>query len=309
MGEGSPLTVEGVGKSFKGFIRRVPALRDVSLDLRPGEIVGLVGPNGAGKSTLFLVALGYLFPDRGRVSLFGGDPLLPAIRSRIGWVPEHPIFFQGDTGHSFLYRSLRGHGWSRSDALLRTSELLARFGLAEAARRSVRTYSRGMMQKAALAHSIAHRPSLLILDEPTSGMDPLAVLQVREELRAFRASGGAAFVSSHQLNELTRICDRVLFLFGGEIQREERLAGTGRPRRLAVAVENVRAAEELLGIQPPSVIAAWRRVDEEFVIDLAEGGSAPGIAAALIGAGLLSLREDTADLESIYAEMGGGKPC
>lgn len=203
--------IEGVGKRFGARW----AVEEVDFALAPGECVGLLGHNGAGKTTLIKMMLGLLRPDRGRLSVFGGDPAGEAgreIRRRIGYLPENVSLYPSLSGTETLTFFARLKGVPAAAAL----PLLARVGLsAEAAARPVGTYSKGMRQRLALAQALLGGPELLLLDEPTTGLDPSLRLEFYRLLRALRGEGVSVVISSHQLAELEGEVDRVVVLNAG----------------------------------------------------------------------------------------------
>src|SRR2546423_1075721 len=213
------------------------AVDSLSLEVRRGEIVALLGPNGAGKTTSMQLALGLLDADAGEARLFGGDPELLATRRRIGYAPDAPLFPKELTGLEVL--TLHGEviGLHRREAKARASRFAAEVGIAEPARRRIATYSRGQQQRLGVALSLLGDPDLLLLDEPTAGLDPAGVAAMRELLVGLRARGAAVLLNSHLLSEVERVCDRVLFIKGGRVLREHDMRAQGR--RVEIRVANV----------------------------------------------------------------------
>ncbi|HEU4522164.1 MAG TPA: ABC transporter ATP-binding protein, partial [Thermoanaerobaculia bacterium] len=220
--------VRGLSKSFRSLTRRHIVLQGVDLDLAPGEVVGLIGPNGAGKTTLMSCLLGFLHADDGEVTIDGlpNDDL--GVRRRTGFVPERMNFDRGATGRAFLRYMARLARVSRSEVDARVAVMLERLGIADAADQRLSQYSRGMLQRIGMCQALIHEPEFLFLDEPTSGLDPNGVLLVRDLIREQKARGAAVLLNSHQLSEVEKICDRVLFLSGGVIARAETLRHTDR---------------------------------------------------------------------------------
>jgi len=224
----SPPVVKTVGltKVFRDFWRRsrVRAVNDLDLEVQPGEVFGLLGPNGSGKSTTIKMILGLLYPTRGRVSVFGRPPDDVRIKSRIGYLPEE----------SYLYRFLNARETldyygtlfrlDRRDRRRRTEELLEMVGLRSAARRPVGEYSKGMARRIGLAQALINDPDLLILDEPTTGLDPIGSKLVKDIiLRLSRVYKKTVLLSSHLLADVEEVCDRVIILYGGRVQQAGRL--------------------------------------------------------------------------------------
>jgi ABC-2 type transport system ATP-binding protein len=192
----------------------VIGLVDVTVGIA-GGITGLLGPNGAGKSTFLKLLTGQLQPSQGTVRLLGVDPFAdPSVHAQVGFLPEQDAFYEDMTGRAFV-RFLAGlHGCTRA----RADEALDRVGLAAAGNRKLRTYSKGMRQRAKLAQAIAHDPRVLILDEPLTGMDPVARRQMIDLMRDFERRGATVVVSSHILHEVEAMTDRVILLYQGRVR-------------------------------------------------------------------------------------------
>ena len=196
------------------------AVADLSLSIRRGEIFGLLGPNGAGKTTSVKLLLALLAPSGGVGTILGsriGDRLT---RGRIGFLPEHFRFHDCLTGRELLRFHGRLYGLSGQRLEQRAFELLERLDLVDAADRSLREYSKGMLQRVGLAQALLNDPELVFLDEPTSGLDPLGRLLVRDLLRELQARGTTVFQNSHLLGEVEATCDRVAFVKQGRIVHE-----------------------------------------------------------------------------------------
>ena len=210
----APPTVraDGLWKRFGNHV----AVRDVSLSLDPGEVVGLVGPNGAGKTTTIRMLLDILRPDQGSVSVFGA-PVSPQAQSRIGYLPE-------ERG---LYRSLRVipnmlylaelKGMRREQALRRADELFALLGLEPHKGKKISELSRGLGQLVQFAATILHEPAFIVLDEPFSGLDPVNVRTMKDAVSRLRNEGAAIMFSTHQMTDVEELCDRVIMIDGGTV--------------------------------------------------------------------------------------------
>ena len=208
-----PVRAIGLERAYAG----TPVLRGVDLTVDAGESVALLGSNGAGKTTLLRVLALLLRPHRGSLALFGADAAAapPALRRRIGYVGHESFCYPDLTAHENLafYASL----FEVADAPARIAELIAWAGLEVAARRQVRTYSRGMGQRLALARALLHRPDLLLLDEPFSGLDPQAVEALQERLLALRLAGHAIVLTTHDVERATPVATRLTILHRGRI--------------------------------------------------------------------------------------------
>ncbi len=207
------LKLTNVTKRFGAKI----AVNNLSLEVQQGEILGFLGTNGAGKTTTINMLLGFLQPDAGAIELLGSAPDNPATRQQIGYMPETAWYYPWLTAWELLefYGGLCG--MRRSAIRERAARLLPLVGLAEAAKHPLRTYSKGMLQRAGIAQALLHDPALLILDEPLTGLDPLARIQLRDLLLALRAEGKTIFFSSHELTEAELICDRVAIMKAGDL--------------------------------------------------------------------------------------------
>lgn len=207
------LRITGLTRSFHG--KR--AVDGVDLRVERGEIMGFLGPNGAGKTTVMNMVMGLVRPDGGEIELLGvaGGARHRAVRLRVGYLQERPRIYPEMSARAYLEFFARLHGVPQPRQ--RVAAVLDRVGLAQAADRALGTYSRGMQQRACLARVMLHEPEFLILDEPTLGLDPNGVAEMRDILREMRAAGTTLFFSSHQLAEMERICDRVAFMKDGKV--------------------------------------------------------------------------------------------
>ena len=193
----------------------VTAVDDLTLSLGRGEIMGFLGANGAGKTTTIKMMLGLIRPTSGAVEVMGGDPSDAKVRAKIGYMPEIATYYPYLNARELLafYGGLCGLDGKTVRA--RTDELLETVGLAEAAKRPLKTYSKGMLQRAGIAQALLHDPDLLVLDEPFTGLDPLARIHFRELMRRLRNDGKSIFFSSHELGETELLCDKVAIMKAG----------------------------------------------------------------------------------------------
>jgi ABC-2 type transport system ATP-binding protein len=258
MNEHSVIEVDSLSKVYRdGWLRRrrLEVLRGVTLDVRPGEIFGLLGPNGAGKTTFIKILLGIVRRSAGDARLLG----LPAgdRRSRrlVGFLPENLRMGRHHTALTALDYYGKLNGLSARQVRQRSGELLQTVGLADRARDSVAKYSKGMLQRLGLAQALLHDPQLVILDEPTDGLDPVGRAQVRSIMQQLKAQGKTVFLNSHLLQEVELVCDRVAVLDKGSLRfvgpiREITTAGFGK---LLTA-----AAEPDLSLELAGEVAAIR---------------------------------------------------
>jgi ABC-2 type transport system ATP-binding protein len=204
------------------------AVDGLSLAINAGEVFGFLGPNGAGKTSTMNVLLGFVRPTGGSASLFGVNVDQPIARQRIGYLPELTYYYKFLTAEELLRFYARIFGLPRAEADRRIEAVLKLVELDGAARRLIRTYSKGMQQRVGLAQALINNPDLLILDEPTSGLDPLGRMKVREIIQRLQNEGKTVFFSSHELGEVETVCDRVAILHQGRLMVEGRV---GYPAR------------------------------------------------------------------------------
>jgi ABC-2 type transport system ATP-binding protein len=219
------LKIERLRKSYStGFIpRKKEILRDVSLEVEPGEIFGYLGPNGAGKTTTLKCLLGIVFPDDGTITLFGQPHLALKAKERIGFLPESPYFYDHLTAAEFLDFYGRLFALGKAERAERIAGLLRLVGLEQAAKVRLRKFSRGMLQRIGLAQALVNSPELLFLDEPLGGLDPVGRKELRDIILRLKQEGRTVFLCSHILQDIEMICDRVAILVDGRIVKMGRL--------------------------------------------------------------------------------------
>ena len=219
------VAVEGLTKVFPVPFRRkaIVAVRDLNLRVGPGEVYGLLGPNGSGKSTTLKIILGLVSPTHGRTKIFGRDSSLVESREAVGFLPENPYFYRFLTGEEtlrFFGKLCRLNGSRLND---RVCELLELVGLTNARDQRLSTYSKGMLQRIGLAQALVNEPKLVVLDEPTAGVDPAGSRAIRNIIVDLRQRGITVLLSSHLLTQVQEICDRVGILARGVLVREGQL--------------------------------------------------------------------------------------
>ena len=217
--------VEHLVKIFKGTMggKAVVAVRDLSFSVKPGEVYGLIGPNGCGKSTTMKVMLGLLKPTQGTTYIFGRNSNEVASRSDVGFLPENPYFYKHLTGRETLRFYGKLCGMRGSELKDRCEAMLKLTGLVHAADRRVGGYSKGMLQRIGLAQALIQEPRLLILDEPTAGVDPVGSRRIRDLIMEFKQRGITIVVTSHLLEQMQEVCDRVGIMSQGRMVKEGRL--------------------------------------------------------------------------------------
>src|SRR5689334_25140996 len=215
------IEILGLEKTYMvGFWRKRPkrALEPLQLTVEEGEIFGFLGPNGAGKTTTLKMLMGLVYPTAGSARILGMEISDPRVRAQIGFLPEHPYFYDYLTGRELLeyYGRLSGMpSTGRSDKI---SEMLAQVGLADASDVQLRKYSKGMLQRVGIAQAILHDPKVVFLDEPMSGLDPMGRREVRDLIAQLNQDGKTVFFSTHILSDAEALCDRVAVINKGELK-------------------------------------------------------------------------------------------
>ena len=219
------VAISGLTKVYPLPFQRqsVVAVHDLHLRVEAGEVYGLLGPNGSGKSTTLKIILGLVSPTQGKTEIFGRDSRLVESRETVGFLPENPYFYKYLTGRETLRFFGRLCGLRSSALKKRIDELLELVGLTNARDRRLGTYSKGMLQRIGLAQALIQEPKLLVLDEPTAGVDPVGSRDIRDLILDLKRRGITVLLSSHLLAQAQEICDRVGILANGELVREGRL--------------------------------------------------------------------------------------
>jgi ABC-2 type transport system ATP-binding protein len=276
------VAVQGLTKIFPVPFhptRRVIAVNDLTLRIEPGEVYGLLGPNGSGKSTTLKIVLGLVSPTRGRTEIFGRDSRLVESREAVGFLPENPYFYKFLTGEETLRFFGRLCGMRSANLRSRVNELLDLVGLNKARDRRLGTYSKGMLQRIGLAQALIHDPRLVVLDEPTAGVDPAGSREIRDLIMDLKRRGITVLLSSHLLAQAQEICDRIGILADGVLVREGGL-------QELIAIEN----------QTELVIAD---ASDELVREIES-------FVQRSNAKLLERRKSTTTLERLFLESTGG---
>jgi ABC-2 type transport system ATP-binding protein len=299
------LQASGLTKVYRvGFLmnRRVTALSGLDLSVEPGQIYGLLGPNGAGKSTTLKILMNLVQPTAGSATLFGRAPDAPDARREVGFLPENPAPYEYLTGVEFVTLAGKLAGLSGHGLDTRVQEVLGQVDLAHAQKLQVRRYSKGMVQRLALAQAIVHRPKLLVLDEPTSGLDPLGRRQMRDLILEQRALGTTVLFCTHIIPDVEALCDRVVVLVGGKRVREGRvqeLVGT-QASTLELTVEGLdRARLEQLGVK----VADVHELEGRLLVRTQDADSQGLLRAVLAAGGRVSRLQPTRfTLEELFVQ-------
>jgi ABC-2 type transport system ATP-binding protein len=271
------VAVRRLTKVFRLPFRRgaVVAVRDLDLRIEAGEIYGLLGPNGSGKSTTLKILLGLVSPTRGQTAIFGRDSRFVDSRASVGFLPENPYFYKFLTGAETLRFFGRLCGLSGALLKKRIDEMLALVGLTKARDRHLRGYSKGMLQRIGLAQALINDPKLVVLDEPTAGVDPAGSRDIRELIVDLKRRGITVLLSSHLLAQVQEVCDRIGVLANGVLVREGKL-------------------KELIAIENQTELV-FENASDKLVMEIET-------LAASSNAKLVSRRRSTTTLERLFLE-------
>jgi len=259
--------------------RYLKAVDEVSLEIEKGEIFGLLGPNGSGKTTIIKLLLGLIHPTAGTMTVLGRDPRHVPSKKRIGYLPEHPYFYEFLTPEEILrfYGSLSDVSGTLLDRRIRS--LIDRLGLERFRKTRIRNFSKGMLQRLGLAVSLINDPELLLLDEPTLGLDPIGTSEVQDLLRELNEQGKTVFLSSHLLSQVEDCCKRVAIIYRGRLIKSgnlENLLERKDEMKFTVKLNDPRQAEDLgrrvqeLGLEL-SEVSAGRDSLKDFFMALIKG--------------------------------------
>jgi ABC-2 type transport system ATP-binding protein len=240
----SAIELKNVTKIYRG---RIHALQGISLSVKRGEVFGLLGPNGAGKSTLIKIMMTVVRPTNAEGTILGQRVGHKPTLAKVGYLPEHHRFPRYLTGRQTLEFFAAITGVDRATRKRRSAELVETVGMTAWADKKVGEYSKGMMQRIGLAQALVNDPDLVLLDEPTDGVDPVGRRDIREVLLRMRDMGKTVFVNSHLLSELEMMCDRVAILVGGQVARQGRIEELNvAKQRYEIEIVGVPADPDLL---------------------------------------------------------------
>ncbi|WP_343925282.1 ABC transporter ATP-binding protein [Rhodoglobus aureus] len=301
------IVVDHVGRSFG----QVHAVRDASFIAQPGTVTGLIGPNGSGKTTLMLMLASLLKPDSGSIRISGCDPVTEtaAVRSRLGWMPDVLGSWSSLSVRDTLIYTAQMYAIDKAAAATRAQELITLVDLPELADSPTRVLSRGQKQRLSLARALVHEPDVLLLDEPASGLDPVARASLRNLVRRLASEGKTLLVSSHVLSELDEMADGAVYISQGVTASAEALArsrASARPWRIRSSdVVALRAALVADGIEE-AAIATDRT---ELIVALEGEAAASALLAHLVAAGVAisTFAPAVGDLEHAFIDLSSGE--
>jgi len=304
------ISVQGFQKTFYVGFRRRPsvAVRDMTFEVEEREIFGFLGPNGSGKTTTIKALLGLIRPDAGALSLVGHSSSTMGWRDHVGYLPEHPTFYEFLTGFELVTWFGRLAGMSRHESETAAKKHLHRVGLEHAMNRRIRGYSKGMFQRTGLAQALMGDPKLLILDEPMTGLDPIGRKEIRELILDLRDEGRTVFYSTHILPDVEMTCDRVAIVNQGKLQRVGKLNDilSETTRGVSVRISNV--SENLLtSIKKEHPDAVLGQGDAQIEFDDVEKAKIFMADSIQAGARLEKFEPHRDDLETIFVRSLGGE--
>lgn len=313
------LEMRGVSKTFKDFwLRpRVKAVQDLDLTVRRGEVIGLLGPNGSGKTTTIKMILGLLYPTSGAIAVLGKRATDVKLKERIGYLPEESHLYRFLNAEETLDFYARLFHIPKAERSGRIEALLEMVGLTAARFRPTGEYSKGMQRRVGLAQALINDPDLLILDEPTTGMDPIATKQIKDLIKTLKRRGKTIILCTHLLGEVEDVCDRLIIMYGGKVRADgsvDQLLSVDGKQAIEVEAgepispETVQRIEQLLsreGKHVAGVHVPRQRLDNLFldVIDKATAAGEATTGAGIGGEVADFLAIDRAEGEDLLARL------
>lgn len=309
------IETEKLSKRYNGLV----AVDSLDLAVPEGQVYGLLGPNGSGKTTTILMLLGLTEPTAGRVRVLGFDPVRRplSVKARVGYLPDQVGFYDNLTARENLTYIAKLNGLPRTEAYQRIDQSIERLGLSEAANRPVGTFSHGMRQRLGIAEILLKQPQIIIMDEPTLGLDPEAARLLLQIIQDLKAEGITILLSSHLLHQVQAVCDRVGLFRRGRIVLEGTVGELARrvlggSYRIRVRADGNRQSLESSLQSLPGVVNVQHEAPNRYVLETT-ADQRPEIASAIVNAGgrLTSLDIEEPSLDEIYAryfqEVGNGK--
>lgn len=297
------IEIQNLTKKYRNIVGggTFTAVNDLSLTVETGQIFGFLGPNGAGKTTTIKMLLGLIFPSSGRASLLGKPIGDISVKYDIAYLPESPYFYDYMTGPELLDFYGRLFGLSATVRKERIAGLIEEVGLAHATGRTLRQYSKGMLQRIGIAQSLINDPKLLFFDEPTSGLDPVAHIDIRNLILRLKEQGKTLFISSHQLSDVEMVCDRVAIIHKGVLRTTGHVADllTGSQVRIVSLGLKGDAARQAMALADKAddedgQMTLWSDSDDKVnqLVDVIRGA----------GARIVSLTPERRSLEDLFIE-------
>jgi len=302
----SVIKAENISKIYgRGLFQKgIKALDDLSLSIEESEVFGFLGPNGAGKTTLLKVLLNIIYPTTGRAEIMGIDVRNPRARREVGYLPENPYFYDRMSAIQLLEYYGRIYGMGAARLKKRRDEVLEIVGLEKAAKRPLRSFSKGMLQRIGLAQAIISEPKLVFLDEPSTGLDPMGRRKIKDVIRSMKTKGTTIFLNSHILSDVEDTCDRVGIVKDGRLIRVAKVDElTTDLHRVLVQIEY--PDENILAMLKDLV--TWAKIVEDGQIEMAidSPDRTPDIVKRLVesGAKVHEVRYYKTSLEDIFVKI------
>lgn len=301
------IKVESLSRNYGDF----KAVDNVSFEIKKGEVVGLLGHNGAGKTTIMKMMTGYLEPTSGMVKVdqLQIDRDMREIQSRIGYLPENCPVWPEMTVIDFLEYQAHLHGVDESKIQTAVVDAIRRTALKEKATAPIQTLSRGYRQRVGVAQAILHNPDIIILDEPTNGLDPTQIFQMRQLIRDL-AKSSTVILSTHILQEVQAVCERVLIMRGGKLVIDSRIEDLQSGGQLRLTLDSAEAASYLKALEGVTKVEVLEEAEgrASYLLNC-DSSLAPQVASAVSNAGhqLYELSPEVRNLETVFAEVNAAQ--
>lgn len=298
---GLAIETKDLTKTYRTRAGRVNVVDHLNLEVEEGEIFGFLGPNGAGKTTTIKMLLNIIYPSAGTAKVLGKEVTDSSVHRELSYLPEKPYYYEHMTGLEILHFYGKLFNIKEPERSRKAKELLVKVNLDKDAGKQISQYSKGMQQRIGLAQSLLNDPKLLFLDEPTAGLDPIAHVEIRDLILQFRDEGKTVFISSHELSDVERICDRVAIINHGKIAEMGRLDKLLAGGRVEITAEKVpTSVEEKL--RKDGVILSLH--GDRLIIDAPDSLPTDGFVDAIRSAGgtILSILPRRKRLEDLFVE-------
>lgn len=308
----SAIRTENLTKTYSSRTGPISVVDSINLEVEEGEIFGFLGPNGAGKTTTIKMLLSIIYPSAGTAYVLDREIGDISIHYELSYLPEKPYYYEHMTGMEILHFYGKLFGIREPERSRRAKELLEKVGLADAGSKTIAKFSKGMQQRIGLAQCLLNEPKLLFLDEPTGGLDPIAHIEIRDLILQMRNEGKTVFISSHELSDVERICDRVAIIDHGHIKAEGKLDVLLKGGRVEITAEKVPAGlADKIGSD--GVLTSLH--GDRLIVDAPDVVGADGIVDAIRTAGgtIVSVIPRRKRLEDLFVETislgraGGGQ--
>ena len=297
------IEINGLTKEYRNIIGggTFTAVNDLSLSVDQGQIFGFLGPNGAGKTTTIKMMLGLIFPTSGGANLLGKPLGDITVKNEIAYLPESPYFYDYMTGPELLDFYGRLFALDTKTRRERTERLIDEVGLGHATGRTLRQYSKGMLQRIGIAQALINDPKLLFFDEPTSGLDPVAHIDIRNLILRLRNEGKTLFISSHQLSDVEMVCDRVAIIHKGVLRKTGHIVDLLAGSRTRIVMTGLSAAATA---KVEKLVDKFDREEGQLTVWVGDDERADAIVDTIRGekAKLISFSPERRSLEEIFIE-------